>query len=196
MRLLLLSLAALLALAEPARAADPAARPIERLDASLVAVTQAPKSLGVKGRYQKLAPAVTGAFDLPAMTAAAVGPTWSGFTGVQQRAAVAAFSRLTIASFAANFAGPAAVSFAIDPNVAQRGADRIVQARLIRPGVAPVVLVYQMHPSVGGWRIIDIYFGGVSQVVSRRADFAASLAGGGAPALIAHLNALADRLLS
>ena len=182
-------------LASPSLAADAAAGQIARLDTAILAVTRAPKSAGVKGRYLLLAPVVERVFDLPAMTAAAIGPDWSRFTPTQQHAATAAFTRLTTASYAANFGGFAGARFQIDPNVQLRGGDKIVQTQLIRPGAAPVGLIYQLHQTAGGWKVVDVYFAGISQIASRRSDFAASMATGGANALIAHLNALADKLM-
>jgi phospholipid transport system substrate-binding protein len=186
----------LAALAGPAIAADAAAGEIARLDAALLAVTQAPKSVSVKGRYQTLAPTIERVFDLNAMTASAIGPGWSGFSSGQQRAAIAAFARLTTASFAANFGGFSGARFELAPDVQNRSGDKIVQTQLIRAGAAPVSLIYQLHRTPSGWKVIDIYFAGISQVATRRADFAASIAAGGAPALIAHLNALADKLMT
>jgi phospholipid transport system substrate-binding protein len=47
----------------------------------------------------------------------------------------------------------------------------------------------------GVWKVIDVYSDGVSQLVLRRSDFAAAIAAGGAPVLIAHLNKVSDDLM-
>ncbi len=47
----------------------------------------------------------------------------------------------------------------------------------------------------GAWKIIDVYFGAISQLTTRRSDFAQPLAAGGAKGLIAHLNETSDKLL-
>ena len=61
-------------------------------------------------------------------------------------------------------------------------------------GAAPVTISYRMRENGGAWKIIDVFYNGsISQLTTRRSDFSATLAQGGAPALIAHLNALADK---
>ncbi len=45
------------------------------------------------------------------------------------------------------------------------------------------------------WKIIDVFLAGyVSELSTRRSDYAATIASGGAPALVKKLNALADSL--
>lgn len=56
-------------------------------------------------------------------------------------------------------------------------------------------LIYRMRESAGSWKILDVYYGSISQLTTRRSDFAASLATGGAAGLVAHLNALSDDLM-
>jgi phospholipid transport system substrate-binding protein len=59
-----------------------------------------------------------------------------------------------------------------------------------------VVTAYRMRNDGGTWKIIDVYFQGtISQLTTRRSDFAAALASGGASALIAHMDAQTEKLL-
>ena len=156
---------------------------------------RAGRTINPGDRYHLLTPVIERTFDLPVMTAFAVGAAWSNFTSDQQQAAIAAFTRLTISSYAHNFREFAGEQFELDPNVTVRGPDKIVQTRLVLPHDAPVSLVYRMRESGGAWKIIDVYYGAISQLTTRRSDFAASLAAGGAPSLIAHLNALSEDLM-
>jgi phospholipid transport system substrate-binding protein len=72
----------------------------------------------------------------------------------------------------------------------------VVTTRIGAPGSTPVVISYRMRQSGGAWKIIDVFYNGsISQLTTRRADFSATLAQGGATALIAHLNTLADKEL-
>ena len=194
----LLSMAALtLASPPPAIAAptDPAAVRIESFDRSLIETLKQGPALGPKGRYRKLAPVVEDSFDLPAMTRIAVGPAWTAMSAADQQALVKAFSRLSVASYAHNFSAFSGEKFQID-RVDTRGPDKVVQTRLIPGHGAPVSLNYRMRLSGGAWKIIDVYYGAISQLTTRRSDFAAPLASGGAKGLLAHLNALADKLLA
>jgi phospholipid transport system substrate-binding protein len=174
---------------------DPAAIQVEGLDHALLESMRAGTAMNSSDRYQMLAPTIERTFDLPAMTAFAVGAVWSTFTPAQQKATIVAFSRLTISSYTHNFRTFAGERFEVDPAVVARGSDRIVQTHLLLPHDAPVSLVYRMRESGGAWKIIDVYYGAISQLTMRRSDFAASLATGGSDSLIAHLNLLSDDLL-
>jgi phospholipid transport system substrate-binding protein len=174
---------------------DPAATQIDGLDDALLASMKAGPTLTTAERYRQLTPVVERTFDLPVMTAFAVGSAWANFSSEEQQALIAAFTRLTIASYAHNFTSFDGQRFEIQPDVAIRGVDKIVQTRLISPHGAPVNLTYRMRESAGSWKIIDVYFGAISQLTTRRADFAAPIASGGASGLVAHLNSLSDDLL-
>jgi phospholipid transport system substrate-binding protein len=188
---LLLALAA----GPPARA-DPAAAQIEALDSALIDTMKAAKALGVQGRFHRLEPQVARAFDFATMTRFAVGPSWATIPAGEQQALIAAFGRLTAASYAHNFDGYAGERFDVDPNVLTRGPDKVVTTHLTSPGHAPVTIAYRMRDAGGGWKIIDVFYNGaISQLTTRRSDFAATLAQGGAPALITHLDALVDKQL-
>jgi phospholipid transport system substrate-binding protein len=191
---LMLSLAIALMGGAAHAASDPGATKVESFDAALLDSMKSGASTAE--RYRRLAPVIDRTFNLTAMTQFAVGPAWSSFTPAQQQAAVAAFTKLTIASYAHNFSGFSGEHFELDPNVATRGPDKIVTTHLIRPNEAPVALIYRMRQAGDSWKVIDIFYGAISQLTTRRSDFAASIAAGGAPALIAHLNALSDKLMS
>jgi phospholipid transport system substrate-binding protein len=193
------AMAGLIAVSSPparAASADPAAAQVDSFDAALLSAMKAGKAAGVQGRYHTLAPAVARAFDIPTMIKFAVGPGWSNIPAGQQQALAEAFQRLTIASYAHNFDGYSGERFEVDPNVVTRGPDKVVQSKIISAGSAPVVISYRMRQSGGAWKIIDVFYNGsISQLTTRRADFSATLAQGGASALIAHLNSLADKQL-
>jgi phospholipid transport system substrate-binding protein len=191
----LMALALLLGARAAFAAADPAAAQVESLDNALLDAMKSGETTGITERSRKLAPVIERVFDLRAMTAFAVGPAWAGFSAEQQRAAIAAFTRLTIASYAHNFHSFGGERFEIDPTVVTRGTDKIVQTHLATPQKAPISLVYRIHEAAGSWKIIDIYYGAVSQLSIRRSDFAAPLASGGASELITHLNSLSEDLL-
>jgi phospholipid transport system substrate-binding protein len=185
-----------LAVGPGARAAsDPAAARVEVFDQVLIETMKAGPTLGVKGRDRKLAPAVEAAFDLATMTRFAVGPEWATLTPSQRDALVAAFTRLSVASWAHNFDSFSGERFDLDANVQTRGADKIVQCKLIPPHDKPVALIYRMRLTAAGWKIIDVYFDGISQLTTRRADFAQPLANGGPAGLLSHLDALTASLL-
>ncbi|MBV9331385.1 MAG: ABC transporter substrate-binding protein, partial [Alphaproteobacteria bacterium] len=85
---------------------------------------------------------------------------------------------------------------AIDPNLPVRGDRKLVQTTLVS-GSDRHAFNYVMHRAGRGWKATDILLEGyVSQAATKRSEFAATLASGGAKALVAKLNALSDSLLA
>ena len=192
-------LALALALAAPlapvlAQAADPAVTTVQGLQSGLVSIMRAGSGAGQAGRAKLIAPAIDRAFDIPLMTRLAVGPGWTSIAPKDQAALVAAFRLLTIAQHAKNFDSFSGERFAIAGPPEIRGADKLVRTSLISPGGSSEALHYRLRQSGGGWKIIDVYFrNAISQLATRRSDFARVFKTGGAPALISHLNRLAAK---
>jgi phospholipid transport system substrate-binding protein len=195
---LVLAAALMLLWAPPslAQTGDPVAR-VKSFYATLLETMKEAKRLGIEGRYKKLVPVINATFDLPAMTRIAVGPTWTSLTPEQQAAIIAAFSRMTAATYASRFDGYDGERFEVDPKVVERGADRIVNTRIIQSNGEPVSLNYLLRGSGGDWKIVDVYLSGtISELATRRSEFASILKSGGADALIKTLRARADKLLA
>ena len=193
-----LAAAALLAAAlgtGPAMAAgDPAASTIETLEAHTLAVMKEGKGLGFHGRYTRLKPVVEAAFDLPAMTRFAVGPSWSTMTEAQHEALIAAFTRMTVTTYAHNFEGYNGERFEVGA-VDTRGVDKLVHTKIVQKDGKATDLTYRMRQSGGAWKVIDVFYQGtVSELANHSSDFHSTLAKGGEPALVEHLNALSDKL--
>ncbi|HEX3431801.1 MAG TPA: ABC transporter substrate-binding protein [Rhizomicrobium sp.] len=197
LRTVAVALAVALFVSVPARAADPAADRIQTFYNSLLDTMKRGPQLGMQGRFRALEPAVDATFDIPAMIQFIVGPGWSGTKESDRTALIAAFRRMTVANYAANFSTYDGEQFNVDPSVQQRGPDKIVQTTLVPKGDKPIPLIYRMRESSGGWKVIDVFLNGyVSTLAMRRSDFAATLASGGAPALVAKINQISDGLLS
>jgi phospholipid transport system substrate-binding protein len=192
-----LALAFVVAISATARAADPAAERIQSFYNSLLDVMKRGPQLGMQGRYQALEPAVDATFDIPAMIQFIVGPAWANMGQQDRTALTTAFRRMTIANYAANFTKYDGEQFNVDADVRQRGPDKLVQTTLVPRGDKPVPLIYRMRDTTGSWKVIDVFLEGyVSELATRRSDFAATLASGGAPALIARIDQLANNLLN
>jgi phospholipid transport system substrate-binding protein len=192
------AVAAILVSATPvfAQAADPAAEVITTLDAGLLAIMHSGAGAGQAGRAKQIAPVIDRTFDIPLMTRLSVGPAWTGIAAKDQEALVAAFRAQTIAQYAKNFDSFGGEKFIMSPQVEIRGTDKVVRTTLHPANGADEILNYRLRQSGGQgggqWKIIDVYFrSAISQLATKRSDYAAVLAKGGAPALIAHLNRLA-----
>ena len=172
-----------------AQAGDPAAQAVEALDAGLVATMKA--SGGQAARARIIGPVVDRAFDLGLMARLSVGPAWTSFSSAEQAGVVSAFRAMTIAQYAANFDGYSGERFTLVGPVETRGGDKLVRTTLTG-GSANEALNYRLRESGGQWKIIDVYYrNAISQLATRRSDFAGVIAKGGASALIGHLNRLA-----
>ena len=176
---------------------DPAARQIETFTDTLIGTMRDAKQLGVTGRFNRLKPVVEQTFDIPTMTRLAVGPSWATLSAADQQALTTAFERMTLANYARNFDGFNGEKFVVDPNVLTRNDDRIVQTKLIPVHDAPVPFTYRMRLSNGAWKVIDVFLdGSVSELATRRSDFASTIASGGSAALLKRINELTDKLMA
>jgi phospholipid transport system substrate-binding protein len=176
--------------------ADPAVAPIRAFYDALLAAMKQADQLGVRGRYNKLAPVIRATFDLPAMTRIAVGPDWTAIPPEQQTALLDSFARMTIATYANRFNGYSGESFEVDPEVLSRNTGRIVRTKLLRPKDEPVTLNYLMRNSGDTWKIVDIYLSGtISELATQRSEFGAILKSGGPAALIESLRQQIDKLM-
>lgn len=183
-------------LANAADAVDPTVVRIDKFHDALIATMKQGEALGTAGRFKKLEPEVDAAFDLAAMTKFTVGPAWTKMTEDEHKALIAAFRRMTIASYAHNFDVFKGQKFVTDPKVEARGPDRLVKSQVVPQGEKPVNLTYRMRKVGEEWKVIDVIYEFVSQLATRRSEFASPVQTGGAPALIKKLDDLSDKLMA
>jgi phospholipid transport system substrate-binding protein len=178
-----------------AESSSPAARHIEAYYQQLMPTLRAAGSLTVRQRDQRFGPAINSAFDIGTMTRLAAGPAWSSFSGAQQAAVREAFARFLVADYAHQVTDYSGESFVVDPQTSPeaRGGGEIVKTKLVQPGGRTI----QINYLVRGGRVIDVYLNGtVSDLATRRDEFASILAGGGgADALVKTLRERTETLL-
>ena len=171
-----------------------AAARIQTYYQDLMPTIQQAGRLTVRERDKRFAPAITGAFDLATMTRLAVGPPWKGFSPAQQAAVQEAFTRFIVADYASQINDYSGESFVVDPNTIPetRGGGEVVKTRLVQSGGRTVSINYLVR----GGRVIDVYFNGtISDLATRRDEFASIIASGGADALIKRLRDRTQSLL-
>lgn len=177
-----------------AQATDPARAPVQTLNDGLLAIMKGGNTLGTQGRIARIGPVVDQTFDIPLITRLSVGPDWVKVAPADQATLVTAMRRMTLAQYAANFSSYSGESFNIDPRIETRGTDKLVRTTLAAPKGEAVPIGYRLRQSGGKWKIVDVYYkNAISQLATRRADFATLFAKGGAKALIAHLDDLAAK---
>ena len=162
---------------------------------ALLAVMQKSESLGYKGRYERLAPHVARAFHLRLMVQIASGRHWRKAKEANKRALVAAFSKVSIGTYAARFDGFSGQSFKtleVKPGTQDT---QLVVTRLINPDEKGVNLTYVTKEIGGHWRIIDVILAtGISELAMRRSEYRRVLKQGGIDALTTLLNKKAKML--
>ncbi len=182
------------AIASPAEAQ--ASRRIEAYYNQLMPTLRAAGQLNVRERDRRFTPAITSAFDIGTMARLATGPAWSTFSGAQQAAVREAFARFLVAEYAHQVSDYSGESFVVEPQTSAeaRGGGEIVRTKLLQPGGRTV----QINYLVRGGRIIDVYLNGtISDLATRRDEFASILAGGGgADALVKTLRERTESLLA
>ena len=174
---------------------DAAARHIQTYYQQLMPTLRQAGQLSVRERDQRFGPAITSAFDIGTMARLATGPAWSSFSGAQQAAVREAFARFLVADYASEVTDYSGESFVVDPQTSpeSRGGGEIVKTKLIQPGGRTVTINYLVR----GGRVVDVYLNGtVSDLATRRDEFASILAGGGgADALVKTLRERTATLL-
>lgn len=151
-------------------------------------------ALGVRGRYQKLEPVIERAFDLPFMTKLSIGPAWGRLTPEQKQSAARAFGRYVTATYANRFDGYSGEQWPVLGEIKIKHGV-LVRTQLVRTGGEPVSINYHMHHNEP-WQIRDVYLSGtISELATRRSEFAAILRTQGVDGLIATLNKKADALV-
>jgi phospholipid transport system substrate-binding protein len=179
------------------QSADPAASRINSLYDALLDTMKQAKQLGLKGRYDKLAPVLSKTYDLASMSQIAVGQSWNTLPPPQQLGIVNAFSRMMTATYASRFDDFSGEQFEILQTVDQPNGDKIVKTRIVQSNGKTVALNYLMRRTGADWKVVDVYLDGtISELAGRRAEFGAILKSGGPDALVSSLVKQGDKLLA
>jgi phospholipid transport system substrate-binding protein len=160
----------------------------------LLDLMQHAEALGPKGRYEKLEPVVRRTFDVPFMARLSVGPTWARLTPEQKRRAVEAYTRYIAAIYASRFDAYAGEQLQVlGQQPIKHGT--LIKTHIVKSNGEPVSINYVVHDNDIAWQIRDIYLSGsISELATRRSDFAATVRSSGIEGLIATLNKKADDL--
>ena len=186
-------LALLLSPITPAAAAGPSDT-IRQFYAELLDTMQHAKQLGVRGRYQKLEAVVFRDFDVPFMARLSIGAEWGRLTPDQKKRAAHAYGRYVAAVYATRFDGFSGERLEVTgEQKVRRGT--IVKSQIVKSDGEPVAVNYLVHDNAVGYQIRDVYLSGtISELATRRSEFATILRNGGIDGLIAALNKKADDL--
>ncbi len=177
-----------------AQAPNAAVVKIQTYYQQLMPTIQQAARLSVRERDRRFTPVFAAVFDMPTMTRLAVGPAWKTFSPEQQAAVQAAFAQFIVADYASQIKDYSGESFVVDPQTVpeSRGGGEVVKTRLLQPSGRTVNINYLVRRE----RVIDIYLNGtISDLATRRDEFASIIAAGGADGLIKRLHERTETLL-
>jgi phospholipid transport system substrate-binding protein len=161
---------------------------------ALLAAMKNGRTLGQSGRFTQLEPVIRKSFDIASMTRLSVGSSWAGLTEAQRQQVTESFARYISAIYADRFDSYAGQKLEVtgeQPN----GAEVTVKSQIVKANGEPVKVDYLMRRNGEAWLIADILLdGAISEVATRRSEFAAILKTEGVDGLIAALNRKADML--
>jgi phospholipid transport system substrate-binding protein len=190
-----LVVAGLLLLAPAAGATSPGPTDVVRnFYAQLLDVMQHSATLGPRGRYQRLEPIVLRMFDVPYMARLSIGPSWARLSTDQKHRAAEAYGRYLTALYATRFDGYSGERFEVlGEQQVKHGT--MIKSRVVKSNGEPVLINFVLHDNDIAWQARDVYLdSAISEVATRRSEFAAILRTSGIDALIASLNKKADDL--
>jgi phospholipid transport system substrate-binding protein len=150
--------------------------------------------LGQSGRFTRLEPVIRRSFDIASMARLSVGPSWTSLTEAQRQQMTESYARYISAIYADRFDSYAGQKLEVTGE--QRAPSGVmVKSQIIKANGEPVKVDYLMRRNGDGWLISDIYLdGAISEVATRRSEFAAILKNDGIDGLITALNRKADLL--
>jgi phospholipid transport system substrate-binding protein len=152
------------------------------------------RMLGEGGRYARLTPVVSRAFDISSMTRLAIGPSYGTLAAPTQQQLMAAFAHYVAATYADQFDAFSGEQLQV---IGQHpyGQDIMVQTKIVKSNGEATRLDYLMHQNQGGWQISDVYLDGtISQLAVHRSEFHSILQREGIDGLVVALNRKVDLL--
>jgi phospholipid transport system substrate-binding protein len=192
------TLAAVLGLAMvpyPARAAlGGGSDTVQGLYDALLSTMKNGRTLGKSGRFTQLETVIHRSFDIPSMARLSVGSSWATLSEAQRQQVTESFERYISAIYADRFDSYAGQKLQVTGEQ-PAAAGVMVRSQIVKANGEPVNVDYMMRRNGNAWLISDIYLdGAISEVATRRSEFAAILKSEGIDGLIAALNRKADIL--
>ncbi|MBP1700011.1 MAG: toluene tolerance protein [Deltaproteobacteria bacterium] len=161
---------------------------VEKLQTALLAVMKDGNKLKYTGRYDQLEPVIRTTFDMPFISKTVLSKHWGTSNAGQRSKFVETFTKLGIATYAANFDSYSGERFKVISEKEVSGGRILVQTHLIKSDGGKVQLDYLLHRTESEWRVINVIAEGVSDLALKRADYSNFLNNKSLEALIAKLN--------
>lgn len=129
-------------------------------------------------------------FNFSGMTALAVGQNWKQANPEQKKLLTEEFKTLLVRTYASALSAYSDQKFEFRPLRSKpTDTDVTVNVRILQPGAQAVTIDYDMEKTAAGWKVYNVYVGGVSLVQNYRTDFSNQVRDGGIDGLIKTLQA-------
>jgi phospholipid transport system substrate-binding protein len=167
---------------------------VQGLYDALLNTMKSGRILGPSGRFTQLEPVIRRSFDIASMARLSVGPFWTSWTEAQRQQMTESYGRYISAIYADRFDSYAGQKLELTgEQPAPSGV--MVKSQIIKANGEPVKVDYLMRRNGDNWLISDIYLdSAISEVATRRSEFAAIMKKDGIDGLITALNRKADLL--
>jgi phospholipid transport system substrate-binding protein len=167
---------------------------VQGLYDALLSTMKNGRTLGQSGRFIQLTPVIRRSFDIASMARLSIGPAWTGLSDAQRQQATESFGRYISAIYADRFDSYNGQKLEVTgEQPAPSGV--MVRSQIIKANGEPVKVDYMMRRNGESWLISDIYLdGAISEVATRRSEFATILKTEGVDGLISALNRKAEIL--
>jgi len=194
------SLAVMLALAilpQPLYAMPPSGGDtVQCLYDALLGAMKSGQTLGQSRRFAQLEPVIRKTFDVPSMARLSVGPSWATLTEAQRQQVTESFGRYISAIYTDRFNSYSGQRLQVTGEQPAT-AGVMVRSQIVKANGELVKVDYLMRRNGDAWLISDIYLdGAISEVATRRSEFAAILKSEGIDGLIAALNRKSNVLMA
>ncbi len=175
--------------AEAQQAATSPQAVVEKLGDTMLDTMKNAKQLAYNGRFQKLAPEIVAAFDLPRMVSIAVGGAWKQTTSDQQQRLVDAFARYMVAVHASRLDGYGGEAFKVGATEPLQNGLMRVKAQFVKTSGSAESIDYVLQNNAGKWQIVDVFYrSAISEVATRRSEYTSVIKDSGVEKLIAKMD--------
>ena len=168
---------------------------VQGLYDTLLSTMKNGRTLGQSGRFVQLEPVVRRTFDIASMARLSVGPSsWATMSETQRQQVIDGFGRYISAIYADRFDSYSGQKLQVTDEQPAAGGI-MVHSLIVKANGEPVKVDYLMRKNGDSWLIADVYLdGAISEIATRRSEFAAILKNEGIDGLIAALNRKANML--
>jgi phospholipid transport system substrate-binding protein len=163
---------------------------------ALLGAMKSSRTLGQSRRFAQLELVIRKTFDVPSMARLSVGPSWATLTEAQRQQVTESFGRYISAIYADRFDSYSGQRLQVTGEQPAT-AGVMVRSRIVKANGELVKVDYLMRRNGDAWLISDIYLdGAISEVATRRSEFAAILKSEGIDGLIAALTRKSNLLIA